>query len=78
MILLFAQWCINFDLDPKVIYQKAFPGDIHNQKLIEAIDLTLPKEEADDVSLTSLLEVLSWFEQDQLAYIVMEEAQRLT
>ncbi|MDQ0206079.1 hypothetical protein [Alkalicoccobacillus murimartini] len=77
MILLFAQWCVNHDLDPAAIYKKAFPAQTKNQQLTEAVEQTLPKSEADEIPLPSLLEVLSWFEQDELAFIVSEEANQL-
>ena len=77
MILLFAQWCINHDLEPEGIYQKAFPSQSKNAQLTHAVEQTIPKSEADEIPLVSLLEVLSWFEQDELAFIVSEEASRL-
>lgn len=78
MILLFAQWCINHNLNPISIYQKAYPADRQNAQLKEVLEETIPKAESDEIPLASLLEVLSWFEQDQLAFIVSEEAQRVS
>lgn len=77
MILLYAQWCINHELDPEMIYEKAYPHQPKNQQLLDAIDQTLPKAEADPVPLSSLLEVLSWFEQNELAFYVSEVANHL-
>ena len=36
MILVFAQWCINHDLDPEEIYLRAYPNQNKNQALREA------------------------------------------
>ncbi|WP_046181384.1 hypothetical protein [Domibacillus tundrae] len=77
MILVFAQWCINHDLDPEAVYLKAYPDQAENQALKDALALTVPKEEAGDVPDETLLGVLSLFGNDDLAFIVTEEiAQR--
>ena len=41
MILVFAQWCVNHDLDPEEIYLRAYPSQASNQALREAIELTV-------------------------------------
>ncbi len=33
MILIFAQWCINHDLDPKEMYKRAYPAQGENHAL---------------------------------------------
>ena len=76
MILVFAQWCINYDLDPEKIYLRAYPNQNKNQALREALELTVPKEEAGEVSDETLLGVLSLFGNDDLAFIVTEEIQK--
>lgn len=73
MILVFAQWCVNHDLDPEDIYLKAYPKQRGNQALKDAINLTVPKVEAGDVPNDTLLGVLSLFGNDDLAFIVSEE-----
>jgi hypothetical protein len=77
MILVFAQWCINHDLNPEEIYLKAYPGQAKNQALQEAIDLTVTKEEAGDVPDQTLLGVLSMFGNDDLAFVVMDEIKKM-
>lgn len=37
MILVFAQWCVNHDLDPMELYAKAYP----QQKLNESLKKTM-------------------------------------
>ncbi|WNS82187.1 hypothetical protein RRU94_15675 [Domibacillus sp. DTU_2020_1001157_1_SI_ALB_TIR_016] len=68
MILVFAQWCINHDLDPEAVYLKAYPEQSRNQALKDALALTVPNE--------TLLGVLSLFGNDDFALIVREEIAR--
>ncbi|OMP68301.1 hypothetical protein [Domibacillus epiphyticus] len=76
MILVFAQWCINHDLDPESLYLKAYPDQAENQALKDALALTVPKEEAGEVPDETLLGVLSLFGNDDLAFIVTQEIAR--
>lgn len=78
MILVFAQWCVNHDLDPKALYLEAYPAQSENQSLKEAIDLTVPKEEAGEVPDDTLLGVLSLFGNEDLAFIVTQEIEKRT
>ena len=73
MILVFAQWCINNDLVPEEVYLRAYPDQSANQTLREALELTVPKEEAGEVKDQTLLGVLSLFGNDDLAFVVTEE-----
>jgi hypothetical protein len=76
MILVFAQWCINHDLEPEEIYLRAYPNQSANPALREAIELTVPKDEAGEVSDETLMGVLSLFGNDDLAFVVTEEIQK--
>lgn len=76
MILVFAQWCINHNLDPNELYQQAYPSQLSNHALKEAIELTVPKEEAGEVPDETLLGVLSLFGNDDLAFVVTEEIEK--
>ncbi|WP_335869045.1 hypothetical protein [Bacillus sp. 2205SS5-2] len=73
MILIFAQWCINEDLDPKALYLTAYPTQMDNPALTEALNLTVSKEEAGEIDDDTVLGVLSLFGNDDLAFIVSEE-----
>ncbi len=73
MILVFAQWCVNHDLNPEEIYLRAYPNQAANQALKEALELTVPKEEAGEVSDQTVLGVLSLFGNDDLAFVLTEE-----
>jgi len=76
MILVFAQWCVNHDLDPAELYRRAYPQQITNAALEQAIALTVPKEEAGEVPDETLLGVLSLFGNEELAFVVTEEINR--
>ncbi|MFC7060539.1 hypothetical protein [Halobacillus seohaensis] len=72
MVLIFAQWCINNDLDPVQLYKKAYPNQSENNSLQQALELTVSKQESDNIANNTLLEVLSLFGNDDLAFIVSE------
>ncbi|MEW9700814.1 hypothetical protein [Paenibacillus sp. SI8] len=73
MILVFAQWCINHDLNPAELYREAYPDQADNVPLQQALELTVPKEEAGEILDDTLLGVLSLFGNEELAFIVTEE-----
>lgn len=73
MILVFAQWCVNNDLDPVEIYKKAYPHQSANPALQQGVDLTVPKEESEEIPDSTLLGVLSLFGNTDLAIVVSEE-----
>ncbi|GGF08650.1 hypothetical protein GCM10010954_03950 [Halobacillus andaensis] len=72
MIVIFAQWCINNNLDPIQVYEEAYPHQSKNEKLNEAIEKTAPKNESELISSDALLEILALFENDDLAFKVAE------
>lgn len=76
MILVFAQWCRNHDLNPEEVYGRAYPGQEANTALRQAIELTVPKEEAGFISDDTLLSVLSLFGNEDLAFEVTQEIDR--
>jgi hypothetical protein len=78
MILVFAQWCVNKDLDPLELYRKAYPDQINNAALQQTLALTVTKEEAGEIDDSTLLGVLSMFDNDELAYVVTQEIERIT
>ncbi|WP_028782929.1 hypothetical protein [Thalassobacillus devorans] len=76
MILVFAQWCINHDLDPAEVYKRAYPTQKSNDALNRAMELTVPKNEADEIMDETLLGVLSLFGNDDLAFVVSAEIEK--
>ncbi|WP_216829594.1 hypothetical protein [Alkalihalobacterium elongatum] len=73
MVLVFAQWCINHDLYPEELYLRAYPNQLSNPALQQALSLTVSKEEAGPIPDNTVLGVLSLFGNDDLAFIVAEE-----
>ncbi|WP_100372855.1 hypothetical protein [Bacillus sp. FJAT-45037] len=73
MILVFAQWCINHDLEPVELYKRAYPTQVDNPSLKQALDLTVSKEEAGEIEDATLLGILSLFGNEDLAFVVTEE-----
>ncbi|HZG75569.1 MAG TPA: hypothetical protein VEZ72_06890 [Paenibacillus sp.] len=75
MILAFAQWSINRGLDPQALYEKAYPGQRGNPELLAALELTVPKEEAGEIADETVLNLLSAFGNDDLAFVVSQAIQ---
>ncbi|MNI09278.1 hypothetical protein D3C73_623420 [compost metagenome] len=76
MILVFAQWCINNDLDPVELYHRAYPQQVDNASLQEAMDRTVDKEEAGEVPDSTVLGVLSLFGNEDLSFVVTQEIEK--
>lgn len=72
MVLVFAQWCINKDLDPFELYKKAYPNQLKNETLEYAYEQTVPKEEAEHITDDLLLQVLDLYGNHDLAMVAME------
>ncbi|HLS07449.1 hypothetical protein [Lentibacillus sp.] len=73
MILVYAQWCINHDIDPVALYERAYPGQRDNQALKEAMELTVSKQESEDIPDLTVLNILQLFGNDDLAFVVQEK-----
>ncbi|MFS0562492.1 hypothetical protein AB1K91_17285 [Terribacillus sp. 179-K 1B1 HS] len=76
MIRIFVQWCTNHDLDAVSLYEQAYPNQGKNEALSEALEDVLPKEEASDISDDMVLEVLQFFGNDDLAFVVASAAEK--
>lgn len=76
MILVFAQWCVNNGLDPEELYRSAYPGQGDNEALRHALELTVSKEEAGEISDDTVLGVLSLYGNDDLAFVVTDAISR--
>ncbi|SDJ48962.1 hypothetical protein [Salimicrobium halophilum] len=72
MILLFSQWCINIGEDPEHVYHQAYPYQETNPLLKEVLPETLPPKEADSIPTEVLLDALSAFGNEDLAFVVAE------
>ncbi|MCM3399026.1 hypothetical protein [Oceanobacillus profundus] len=76
MILIYSQWCINNELDPVELYEKAYPGQLKNNALIEIIEETVPAKESAEITDQTVLNVLQLFGNDDLAFIVQEHIEK--
>lgn len=73
MILVYAQWCINHNIDPVVLYEQAYPGQFDNQALKDALELTVSKQESEHIPNETILNILQVFGNNDLAFVVQEE-----
>lgn len=73
MILVFAQWCVNNDLDPEALYIEAYPSQAGSLALKKVLELTVPKEESEEIPEQTVMGVLQLFGNDDLAQIVSEQ-----
>jgi|SRR5699024_1150590 len=73
MIIIFAQWCVNHDLDAVALYHKAYPNQPENKALLAALDETVDKKESEDISTALVQYVLQLFGNDDLAFVIQEE-----
>lgn len=76
MILVFAQWCANHGIDAQELYRRAYPNQSNNPLLQQMIELTVPKEESEEIPDATLLGVLSLFGNEDLAFVVHEEMEK--
>lgn len=72
MILIFAQWCINNDVDPIKMYEKAYPHQPKNQALLHALEKTVPKNQSEEISKEVVQHVLQLFGNGDLAFVIQE------
>ena len=75
MVQLFVQWCTNHQLDPAELYQRAYPGQLQSPVLTAAIEQADTEEL--EIGHETLLDVLQMFGNDDLAFIVSEEIEKL-
>lgn len=77
MIRLFVQWCTNNDLDPHTLYKKAYPEQKENIALQEVIE---DDDGFDDLHINNetMLDVLQLFGNEDLAFVVADEIERLS
>ncbi|MEW4325570.1 hypothetical protein Q0N12_02730 [Rossellomorea marisflavi] len=76
MMMVFAQWCVNQDLDPVAVYLKAYPEQRDNPVLKQMMELTVPKEESSDIPYSTFLGVLQLFGNEDLAIAIQDMQKR--
>ncbi|MFD1927199.1 hypothetical protein ACFSFY_03875 [Sporosarcina siberiensis] len=77
MIQLFVAWCLNHNLDPQLLYSKAYPEQVVNeslQKTIKEMDDVDPL----DIGNETLMDVLQMFGNDELAFVVSDEIEQIS
>lgn len=77
MVLIFAQWCVNHDLDARRLYEIAYPEQGGNHLLQNALKDTVTVDESDDIDSIMVIEVLQAFGNDDLAFVVQQMADEL-
>ncbi|WP_102027266.1 hypothetical protein [Salirhabdus sp. Marseille-P4669] len=77
MILVFAQWCVNNSLDPRAVYYQAYPNQEMNPSLERTLELTVPKEESEEIANGTVLNVLELFGNHDLAFVVAEKIEEM-
>lgn len=75
MIQLFVNWALSHELDPLELYKRAYPAQSANEALDKAIEQADPAET--EVSDETLLDILQMFGNDDLAFVVSEEMERI-
>ncbi|MGH2318994.1 hypothetical protein ACRC6Q_14610 [Planococcus sp. SE5232] len=75
MVQLFVQWCTNHQLNPAELYQRAYPGQLQSPVLTAAIEQSDAAEL--EIDHETLLDVLQLFGNDDLAFVVSEEIEKL-
>lgn len=75
MIQVFVNWSMRNNLDPVQLYQRAYPSQVKNEALLLAVEEAEPfdMEVGDD----TLLELLQMFGNDDLAFVVSEEMEKI-
>lgn len=72
MIQLFASWCANHQLDALALYTQAYPGQEKNALLFKAMEEI--EKDTLEVDTETLVNVLQLFGNEDLAFIVSQEA----
>ncbi|MFB5086783.1 hypothetical protein PGC35_06105 [Psychrobacillus sp. PGGUH221] len=72
MISLYAQWCVNHEIDAVKLYKQAYPSQQDNELLVSIIDDT--EKNSLQVNTDTLLQVLQLFGNDDLAFEVSQAA----
>ncbi|MGM0803592.1 MAG: hypothetical protein ACQET8_02560 [Bacillota bacterium] len=77
MIIIYSQWCVNNELDPKAVYLKAYPDQSKNEYVMHMLEQTVSIDEAEHIPHDTVLQVLSMFGNDDLAFVVSNEIQAI-
>ena len=70
MVLIFAQWCVNNDVDANELYKRAYPEQQTNALLIEAFKEASEAGKTEEVTDLTVFSVLEIFGNNDLAFEV--------
>lgn len=73
MILIYAQWCINHDIDSHILYRRAYPDQAIPSLLDDAMESTVPKNESEEITAEMVIQLLQMYGNDDLAFAVQEK-----
>ncbi len=74
MIQIYVQWCINHDINPLELYNRAYPNQASNNVILELMETT--EKNSTIIDTGTVLYVLQLFGNDDLAYVVSEEEKK--
>ncbi|HJF32254.1 MAG TPA: hypothetical protein K8V56_10850 [Sporosarcina psychrophila] len=77
MIRLFVQWCANNEVNPHDLYRRAYPEQQENETMKKIIEEAKYEEEI-EIDNETMLDVLQLFGNDNLAFILTDEIERLS
>src|SRR5699024_2500048 len=77
MVLIFAQRCVNHQLDQVQLYEEAYPNQQANKQLQQVLEKTTEKNGAVDISTEVVLHVLQEFGNDDLAFVIQAQAETI-
>ena len=77
MIRLFVQWCSNNEVNPHDLYRRAYPEQQENETMKKIIEEAKYEEEI-EIDNETMLDVLQLFGNDDLAFILTDEIERLS
>ncbi len=70
MVLIFAQWCVNNQVDANELYKRAYPEQPNNALLVEAFKEATEAGKTDQVDDITVFSVLEIFGNSDLAFEV--------
>ena len=74
MIQIYVQWCINHDINPLELYNRAYPNQASNNVILELMETT--EKNSTIIDTDTVLNVLQLFGNDDFAYVVSEEEKK--
>lgn len=76
MVQVYVQWCVNHDVDPVEIYEKAYPSQEKNIVLAEVVEEGMEVEDPSSIDIMTLFEVLQLYGNEDLAIAIQEEVEK--